>query len=64
MLIARRTVTTDLTSIYRKIGVSSRAELAAAVTRHQRESGGTEGTGTRVTDRRPAITSAGEGRPA
>jgi predicted ATPase/DNA-binding CsgD family transcriptional regulator len=37
LLITRRTVTTHLTSIYRKLGVSTRAELAAAVTRHERE---------------------------
>ena len=61
MFITRRTVTTHLTSIYRKIGVSTRAELAAAVTRHQRN---TEGTGTRATDRPPAITSPSKGRPA
>ena len=47
MFITRRTVTTHLTSIYRKIGVSTRAELAAAVTRHQRK---TEGPA-RATDR-------------
>jgi DNA-binding CsgD family transcriptional regulator len=40
MLITRRTVTTHLTSIYRMIGVSTRAELAAAVTRHQRHDPG------------------------
>jgi DNA-binding CsgD family transcriptional regulator/tetratricopeptide (TPR) repeat protein len=37
LLISRRTVTTHLTSIYRKLGISTRAELAAAVTRHQPE---------------------------
>ncbi len=36
MFITSRTVTTHLTSIYRKIGVSGRAELAAAVARRQR----------------------------
>ena len=41
MLVTRRTVTTHLTSIYRKIGVSSRAELAAAVTRHPHTPEGT-----------------------
>jgi DNA-binding CsgD family transcriptional regulator len=40
MFITRRTVTTHLTSIYHKIGVSTRAELAAAVTRHQRQDRG------------------------
>jgi predicted ATPase/DNA-binding CsgD family transcriptional regulator len=44
MFITRRTVTTHLTSIYRKLGVSGRAELAARSVRHQR---GTETTSTR-----------------
>ncbi len=61
MFITRRTVTTHLTSIYRKIGVSTRAELAAAVTRHQRK---IEGIGMRATDRPPAITSPSKGGPA
>jgi DNA-binding NarL/FixJ family response regulator len=34
MFISRRTVTTHLSSIFRKLGVSSRAELAAMATRH------------------------------
>jgi DNA-binding CsgD family transcriptional regulator len=42
MLMTRRTVTTHLTSIYRKLGVSGRAELAATSVRHER---GTESTG-------------------
>jgi DNA-binding CsgD family transcriptional regulator len=33
MFISRRTVTTHLTSIFRKIGISSRAELAARAAR-------------------------------
>jgi DNA-binding CsgD family transcriptional regulator len=37
MLITRRTVTTHLTSIYRKISVSTRAELAATFVHHQRK---------------------------
>jgi predicted ATPase/DNA-binding CsgD family transcriptional regulator len=47
MLITRRTVTTHLTSIYRKISVSTRAELAATFVHHQRKA---EGSGTRGTD--------------
>jgi predicted ATPase/DNA-binding CsgD family transcriptional regulator len=35
MFVTRRTVTTHLTSIYRKLGVSGRAELAATAVRHQ-----------------------------
>jgi predicted ATPase/DNA-binding CsgD family transcriptional regulator len=46
MFITRRTVTTHLTSIYRKTGVSGRAEMAAAMIRHQGES---EGIGRHVT---------------
>jgi predicted ATPase/DNA-binding CsgD family transcriptional regulator len=34
MFIARRTVTTHLTSIFRKLGISARTELAATATRH------------------------------
>ena len=40
MLISRRTVTTHLTSIFRKLGISSRAELAAIQARNQRDDGG------------------------
>jgi predicted ATPase/DNA-binding CsgD family transcriptional regulator len=40
MFISRRTVTTHLTSIFRKLDISSRAELAAAEARNQREGGG------------------------
>jgi predicted ATPase/DNA-binding CsgD family transcriptional regulator len=39
MFISRRTVTTHLTSIFRKLGVSSRAALAAAEARNQSEDG-------------------------
>jgi predicted ATPase/DNA-binding CsgD family transcriptional regulator len=35
MFISRRTVTTHLTSIFRKLGISARAELAALAVRHQ-----------------------------
>jgi predicted ATPase/DNA-binding CsgD family transcriptional regulator len=41
MFVSRRTVTTHLTSIFRKLGISSRAELAAAGARHQRAGGTT-----------------------
>jgi len=34
MIISRRTVATHLTSIFRKLRVSSRAELAASAVRH------------------------------
>ena len=34
MFISRRTVTTHLTSIFRKLGISARAELAAPAARH------------------------------
>ncbi len=34
MFISRRTVTTHLTSIFRKLGISGRTELAAAAIRH------------------------------
>jgi predicted ATPase/DNA-binding CsgD family transcriptional regulator len=36
MFVSRRTVTTHLTSIFRKLGISSRAELAAAAARNLR----------------------------
>ena len=39
MFVSRRTVTTHLSSIFRKLGISSRAELAAAEARNQREDG-------------------------
>jgi predicted ATPase/DNA-binding CsgD family transcriptional regulator len=39
LFIARRTVTTHLTSIFRKLGVSARAELAAAAVRHEPAAG-------------------------
>jgi DNA-binding CsgD family transcriptional regulator len=35
MFISRRTVTTHLSSIFRKLSISSRAELAAAEVRHE-----------------------------
>jgi DNA-binding CsgD family transcriptional regulator len=35
MFISRRTVTTHLTSIFRKLGISARAELAALAVRHE-----------------------------
>jgi DNA-binding CsgD family transcriptional regulator len=35
MFISRRTVTTHLTSIFRKLGIATRAELAALAVRHQ-----------------------------
>jgi DNA-binding NarL/FixJ family response regulator len=60
LLITRRTVTTHLTSIYRKLGVSTRAELAATATRHQHE---TQDTSTHGTDRPDPATSS-KGRPA
>ena len=39
MFISRRTVTTHLTSIFRKLGISARAELAAATVRHDDQPG-------------------------
>jgi DNA-binding CsgD family transcriptional regulator len=39
MFITRRTVTTHLTSIYRKLGVSGRAELAAIAVRRENTGG-------------------------
>jgi DNA-binding CsgD family transcriptional regulator len=35
MFISRRTVTTHLTSIFRKLGISTRAELAARAARRE-----------------------------
>jgi len=37
MFISRRTVTTHLSSIFRKLSISSRAELAAAGVRHEKQ---------------------------
>lgn len=59
MFITRRTVTIHLTSIYRKIDVSTRAELAAAVTRHQRN---TEGPA-RAINHHPRSPAPGNGPP-
>ncbi len=50
MFISRRTVTTHLTSIFRKLGISSRAELAAAEARSQSEDGGRARSWTRPPD--------------
>jgi DNA-binding CsgD family transcriptional regulator len=37
LLISRRTVTTHLSSIFRKLGISSRAELAVVTVRHEQQ---------------------------
>jgi predicted ATPase/DNA-binding CsgD family transcriptional regulator len=50
MFISRRTVTTHLTSIFRKLGISSRAALAAAEARSQSEDGGRARSWTRPPD--------------
>ena len=62
MFIARRTVTTHLTSIFRKLGISARTELAAAATRHDQHR--TPRPTAHGTDRPPADRTPSKGRPA
>lgn len=62
MFIARRTVTTHLTSIFRKLGISARAELAAAAARHDQHRAPRPAA--HSTARPPADRNPSKGRPA